>query len=160
MLNIAVASRDPNIKDTHLRSVISPSMSSPSFKTYSLSLLLRASRICRSTSALWPLVVPVGLSGSPLSASASAGGVDRFCGPSTERGEFKVLINVGTTGLVEIKVAPMFVAVMVGNESVGDEMQEMGAEAGGSVAKSSEDVSIKPRIYRLRSLSNQNQKSH
>ena len=50
--------------ENHLRSLIRASNVSPSFSTYILSLLLRASRICGSTSGVWaPISVVLSTSG-------------------------------------------------------------------------------------------------
>lgn len=57
---------EDNSSSTHCRSLISPSICSPSFNTNNLSLLLSASRICGSTSGV---DVPLGLGASSAGGS-------------------------------------------------------------------------------------------
>lgn len=115
---------------THLRSLIKPSINSPSFRTYNLSLLLRASSICGSTSAGLPSTIP-DASSFGVSASAELGERDRdqSAGGRVETDEGTVrpplALDCGAVFVVAaaaIKMAP--------KEGEGEGMGDMEAEEG------------------------------
>jgi hypothetical protein len=112
----------------HLCSLIKPSINSPNFKTYSLSLLLRASTICGSTSLRRELKSS-GLPGSLFCESEAT-----RVGESDSRegyGELEIGLYMGMASEFELELEPIFKATM-GNEGggEGEGMREMGADAG------------------------------
>jgi hypothetical protein len=118
----------------HLCSFIKPSISSPNFKTYSLSLLLRASRICGSTS-LRREFKSSGLPGSLFCESDATSVGD--CGSREGDGELEIELNMGLASEFELELAPICNPT-IGNDGSGEGegMREMGAEAGKRVGVS------------------------
>jgi hypothetical protein len=126
-----------------------PSICSPNFNTYNLSLLLSASRIWGSISEV--VSTAVGLSGTPLGASETVSGGDRSCEPSMEgegEGDSEVATKVGTPRLAVLALPNGKVvlgAAIIENAGIG-EGEEMEGDMGESVCATSTGCSAKPKF--------------